>query len=115
MQIAICHYSFNKRWKKENWTADRLAQEVKALGVEGIDFHTGLIGPPDQARDLMNSAVPEFHVMVMNDQIYGIAPHLMDRGVDQIEVAERHGGALQLRQIQQISEQDEEWLTLIVI
>ena len=60
MQIAICHYSFNKRWKKENWTAHRLAQEVKALGVEGIDFHTGLIGPADQACDLINSAVSKY-------------------------------------------------------
>jgi len=60
MQIAICHYSFNKRWKKENWTVDRLAQEVKALGIEGIDFHTGLIGPADQACDLINSAVSKY-------------------------------------------------------
>ena len=65
--------------------------------------------------ELMNSTVPEFHVNVMNDQIYGIAPQLMDRGADGIEVAERHGGALQLRQIQQITEQDEEWVTLLVI
>ena len=63
----------------------------------------------------MNIAVPEFHVNIMNDQINGIAPQLMDRGVDQIEVAERHGGVLKMREIQQISEQDEEWITLIVI
>ena len=62
----------------------------------------------------MNIAVPQFHISVMNDEVHGIAPQLMDRGLDQLEVAERHGGALVLRQIQQITELDEEWITLLL-
>lgn len=51
MQKAICHYSFHRLWKEQNWTADRLAEEVAGLGVECIDFHMGLMtGVPDAAR-----------------------------------------------------------------
>ena len=68
----------------------------------------------DQMMDALNTQMVEVHVTVMNDQIYGIVPHLMDRGADQLEVAERHGGDLETREIQRIISQDEEWVTLAV-
>ncbi|MCK4325260.1 sugar phosphate isomerase/epimerase [bacterium] len=44
MKKAICHYSFHRRWKAENWNVHRLCDEVSSLGIEGIDFHAGLLG-----------------------------------------------------------------------
>jgi L-ribulose-5-phosphate 3-epimerase len=57
MRKAICHYSFNRRWKNEQWTPDRLAGEAKKLGAEGIDFHCGLLGDPATAAERIQSAV----------------------------------------------------------
>ena len=44
MKMAICHYSLRRRWVEEKWDIERLIQQVKALGADGIDFHAGLIG-----------------------------------------------------------------------
>jgi len=57
MRKAICHYSFHRRWREENWTVDRLAKEVKRLDVEGVDFHAGFLPPPSEAVELIRSAV----------------------------------------------------------
>jgi len=57
MRTAICHYSFHRRWKRENWTPERLAAEVAALGVEGVDFHAGLLGEPTGAAERVRAAV----------------------------------------------------------
>jgi len=65
MRKAICHYSFHRRWGKEKWTPDRLAAEVAALGVEGIDFHAGLLGDPSNAAGLIARAVDD-HGLVLS-------------------------------------------------
>lgn len=65
MRKAICHYSFHRRWKKEKWTPDRLAEEVKSLGVEGVDFHVGSLGDPSEAPELIISAI-EKHGLVLS-------------------------------------------------
>ena len=57
MKPAICHYSLNRRWKAENWTLDRLMEEVKRLGLENIDVHAGMIGAPDSAAAKIKSAL----------------------------------------------------------
>ncbi len=57
MQLAICHYSFHRRYVAEKWTPDRLAREVAALGVEGIDFHARLLGSMDGTAGLIQAAV----------------------------------------------------------
>ena len=98
------------QYKRKGWT-ELVVYHPNGAKARPIDALVNRIA----ATGVMNSTVPEFHINVMNDQVYGIAPQFMDRGVDQIEVAERHGGPLRMRQIHQISEQDEEWLTLIVI
>ena len=54
---AICHYSFHRRWRAENWTVDRLAEEVENLDVEGVDFHAGFLPPPSEAAGLIRSAL----------------------------------------------------------
>lgn len=84
-----------------------LPNDGKALSIDALVDRS-----PN--TDMMNTSVPFITVTVMNDQIYGIDPDIMDRGADQIEVAERHGGTLQARDIQQILEHDEEWITLLV-
>lgn len=42
MDIAICHYSFHRRWQAEGWDIDRLCAEAAAVGVPAIDLHTRL-------------------------------------------------------------------------
>jgi sugar phosphate isomerase/epimerase len=56
MKKAICHYSFHRRWEAEKWTPDRLAEEVKALDVEGVDFHVRYLGNPNEAPGLIRNA-----------------------------------------------------------
>ena len=57
MRKAICHYSFHRRWDREKWTVDRLAEEVKSLGVEGVDFHVRYLGSPTEAPELIKLAL----------------------------------------------------------
>lgn len=57
MKISICHYSFHRRWKNENWDAERLAREVKAVGAQAVDFHAGLLGDPATAADKIRGAL----------------------------------------------------------
>jgi sugar phosphate isomerase/epimerase len=57
MKKAICHYSFHRRWTAEKWTAERLAEEVKALGVEGVDFHAGMMAPSGTAVERIRAAL----------------------------------------------------------
>jgi sugar phosphate isomerase/epimerase len=57
MKKAICHYSFHRRWEAEKWTPDRLAEEVKNLGVEGVDFHVRYLGSPAEAPALIKNAI----------------------------------------------------------
>lgn len=57
MKPAICHYSLHRRWKAENWTLDRLMDEVKQLGLGNIDVHAGMLGAPDGAAAKIKSAL----------------------------------------------------------
>ena len=58
MRKAICHYSFHRRYAEEKWDPKRLVREVRALGVEGIDFHARLLGiPPPQAAAVIRDAL----------------------------------------------------------
>lgn len=57
MKLALCHYSYHRRWNEESWDIDRLADEVKALGIPGIDFHAGLLGTRDGAADKISAAL----------------------------------------------------------
>jgi len=54
MKLAMCHYSFHRTWAAQKWTADRLAEEVAKLGIEGIDYHTRFVGDlPDAAEQIL--------------------------------------------------------------
>ena len=57
MKKAICHYSFHRRYAAEHWTPDRLAQEVAALGVEGIDYHARLLRAMDGMAEQIQAAI----------------------------------------------------------
>ena len=57
MKPAICHYSLHRRWKAENWTLDRLMEEVKQLGLGNIDVHAGMLGAPDGAAAKIKAAL----------------------------------------------------------
>lgn len=55
--LAVCHYSLHRRWKNESWDVDQLTDAVKALGVEGIDYHAGLLGGRDGVVGKIRSAI----------------------------------------------------------
>jgi sugar phosphate isomerase/epimerase len=57
MKKAVCHYSFHRRYAAEKWTPDRLAREVKALGIEGIDYHSRFLGTMDGMAEQVTAAV----------------------------------------------------------
>jgi len=59
MKKAICHYSFHRQYKAEGWTPLRLAEEVARLGVEGVDFHAGLLGSSEGATEQIRSAIEQ--------------------------------------------------------
>lgn len=42
MDIALCHYSFHRRWQAEGWDFDRLCAEAAAAGVQALDLHARL-------------------------------------------------------------------------
>lgn len=64
MQKAICQYSFHRIYEQQQWTPDRLAAQVAALGVEGIDFHVRYLGDPDSAAKQISRAVQD-HGLVL--------------------------------------------------
>jgi len=57
MKLAMCHYSLHRRWNEEKWDIDRLTDEVAALGIEGIDYHAGLLGTQEGAVDQIGAAL----------------------------------------------------------
>ncbi len=59
MKQAICHYSFHRRHAAEKWTPERLAREIAALGVEGIDYHARLLGSTEGTAELIQAAVAQ--------------------------------------------------------
>jgi len=65
MKKAICHYSFHRRWDAEKWDANRLAEEVRNLGVEGVDFHVRYLKTPAEAPSLILNAIGK-HGLVLS-------------------------------------------------
>ena len=57
MKLAVCHYSYHRLWNEEKWSVDRLTDEVKARGVDGIDYHARLIGERETAVARISSAL----------------------------------------------------------
>ena len=66
MKKAICHYSFHRRYAAEKWTPDRMAQEVKALGIEGIDYHSRYLGSTDDAVAAAVTAAVTKHGLILS-------------------------------------------------
>ncbi len=49
MKKSVCHYSFHRTWKEENWDCRKLCEEVKSAGADAVDFHAGLVGSTETA------------------------------------------------------------------
>ncbi|MBM4019105.1 MAG: sugar phosphate isomerase/epimerase [Planctomycetes bacterium] len=71
MRKAVCHYSFHRRHVAEKWTPDRLAQEVKALGIEGIDYHARMLGASDDAMAAQITAAVAKHGLILSSLSLG--------------------------------------------
>jgi sugar phosphate isomerase/epimerase len=57
MKKSICHYSLHRTWKAKQWTCLQLAEHVKSLGSEGIDFHANLLGTTEGAAQKIKEAL----------------------------------------------------------
>jgi sugar phosphate isomerase/epimerase len=57
VQTAICHYSYHRTWDREKWDCIKLAETVKGLGVDAIDFHARLLGNPGSAAKRVTEAL----------------------------------------------------------
>ena len=57
MRLSVCHYSFHKTWTAEGWDANRLAEEVKKVGVGAIDFHVRFLGAIESAAETIGAAL----------------------------------------------------------
>lgn len=57
MKLALCHYSLRRLWRSQNWTPDRLAEEVRTLGVDAIDFHAKFFSSPAAAVEPLRQAL----------------------------------------------------------
>ncbi len=57
MKSAICHYSYHRVYKSEGWSLDELVKRMEDQGVDGADFHAGLVGDPDGAADAIAKAM----------------------------------------------------------
>lgn len=58
MKISICHYSYHRTFTSEKWSCKKLVEEIRKFGVQGIDFHAGLltqagIGPDKAAQEII--------------------------------------------------------------
>lgn len=62
MKISICHYSYHRCWKEESWSCDRLAEEVKKIGADAVDFHAGLVGDPSTAAPQILTALEKYEL-----------------------------------------------------
>jgi len=57
MKTGICHYSLRRRYAAEKWDPARLVQEVKALGLDCVDFHAGILGKAEGAAEAVLAAL----------------------------------------------------------
>ena len=57
MKTAICHYSYHRTWKAEKWSCLKLAETIKSLGADGIDFHARLLGTREGKIEEINQAL----------------------------------------------------------
>lgn len=57
MKQSICHYSFHRTWEAEKWDCNKLAEEVKKLGVPAVDFHVRYLGEPADAAARVKQAL----------------------------------------------------------
>lgn len=57
MKTAICHYSYHRTFKNENWSLKKLVDCMEEQGVDGIDFHVRFLPPPEEAADAVLKAL----------------------------------------------------------
>ena len=57
MKSAICHYSYHRVYREQGWSLDELVKRMEDQGVDGADFHAGLVGSTDGAADRIAKAM----------------------------------------------------------
>ena len=57
MKKSICHWSFHRLWEQEKWNTDALCEAAKRLGLDGIDFHAGMLQDPATAAQRIKSSL----------------------------------------------------------
>jgi sugar phosphate isomerase/epimerase len=57
MKKAICHYSFHRTLKDENWTLEDFVNACRDMEVDGIDFHQRFLPSPEEAPAAIKNAL----------------------------------------------------------
>ncbi len=88
MKKSICHYSFHRTWQSEQWSCDDLADTVRDLGVEGIDYHVGFLGDREGAADRIRAALArtglELSGLSMSNDFNQEEPAALDAQIDSV-------------------------------
>lgn len=86
MKISICHYSYHRTAKKMNWDCTDFAMAVKALGVEGVDFHAYYLGDfkdaPANIMKAINTSGLSLSGMSLSNDFYQRDPEVLKREIN---------------------------------
>ncbi|MBU0478584.1 sugar phosphate isomerase/epimerase [bacterium] len=55
MKKSLCHYSYHRRIKEEEWNLERFVIEAEKLEIEGIDFHVAYLPEYKEAVKQINA------------------------------------------------------------
>ena len=101
----------------------QMATYLRLKFAEKVVFHNGngerrtiaVLVDRNPAMDVMSGIAPGFHVTAINDELVGVSPKNIDIGVATFEIYERWGKELKVRNIQQIVDHDDTWITFSVL
>jgi len=55
MKKSLCHYSYHRRIKEEEWDLEKFVIEAEKLGIEAIDFHVAYLPEYEEAIKQINT------------------------------------------------------------
>jgi len=55
MKKSLCHYSYHRRIKEEEWDLEKFVIEAEKLGIEAIDFHVAYLPEYKEAIKRINT------------------------------------------------------------
>jgi sugar phosphate isomerase/epimerase len=59
MKAGVCHYSFRRAWKAEDWDCRRLIHEAEKMGAYSIDLQVNMLGNFETELPVIRKALQE--------------------------------------------------------